>query len=161
MLGILGLWQQTGSHGNFIQYNPIFLSLPSSPLGSYYLMADFRLTPKEEVMQRSLSTSRFKQIEFVFPLWSQGRQEPISYFICAFLLLFSQNWNLVYIWKVHSLLWKNRSSSFGRKFWALHVRLLVIVSALRFMTPPSYSYSIFSRAYLLRLCTPEPQKKSR
>ena len=27
------------------------------------------------------------------------------------------------------------------------------------MTPPSYSYSIFSRAYLLRLCTPEPQKK--
>ena len=117
MLGILGLWQQTGSHGNFIQYNPIFLSLPSSPLGSYYLMADFRLTPKEEVMQRSLSTSRFKQIEFVFPLWSQGRQEPISYFICAFLLLFSQNWNLVYIWKVHFLLRKNRGSSFGRKFW--------------------------------------------
>ena len=75
-----------------------FCHYPHLLLGSYYFMADFRLTPKEVRCK--------KQDSICFSLF-------LFYYICAF----QPNWNLVYIWKVHFLLRKNRGSSFGRKFW--------------------------------------------
>ena len=83
------------SASNIIRF---FCHYPHLLLGSYYFMADFRLTPKEVRCK--------KQDSICFSLF-------LFYYICAF----QPNWNLVYIWKVHFLLWKNRGSSLGRKFW--------------------------------------------